>query len=584
MHNENIFFRSFVMQLDDEEYAIPALHALPTLENVLSDMASDVDSELASELGFAALLRPGNNGVGIAGNSSVSGATGNSNSLGGDISSVLGGEPTARMGTILRHVALRGVSAQISSATDRINAGLATCMDMTRVMTAVGTSHGHVLAFDAQQALRWGWSPEASQHGKGAAAGDLLLQPGAVAALAFNADASRLLAGFARGLLIMIDTSSGDTLRTMADLVTPNTGVLNVRWTQHAATALCSDSGGSVWMLSFTRRLGIRGASSRCIFSGARGEVCTIAPLCFAEGHAAAGAKASAQSDGGGSVGNGSSAAAAEVALRPFCVAAMATLTKFVVVTVRPRLRVIKYRPLAGPADCLPLLAWHMVLIQTTAGTAQRSVDPVLCAAHGRSVFFYQLCVRDGRLLLLFLRHITVGYDLLAVHWLGPKMVAALDKAERLHLHDIRSDRELEEIDMASADLVYASAQFKGLATGGNVSPALALAGTHACYNSVLAHDNRVFLLGGRSVHSVSVRAWSERIAHLVTHRRWVEACALATDGWRSAVDGSAQAGGDRSGGRPERVEQAENTVRWLADEYLEKRFVCVRVMSGRFH
>lgn len=390
-------------------------------------------------------------------------------------------------------------------------------------MTAVGTSHGHVLAFDHLQALRWCWSQPDTQQG-------------AVAAIAFNADGSRLLAGFSRGLLIMIDTGTGDTLRSMPDLVTPNTGVLNVRWTETPATALCSDSGGSVWTLSFTRRMGIRGAQSRCIFSGARGEVCSIAPLCFADAYAAH-------------------------PLRAFCVAAMATLTKFVVVTVRPRLRVIKYRALAGPAQSLPLLAWQMVLIQTGGAGCVRSVDPVLCAAHGRGVFFHQLCLRDGRLHLLFLRHIAVAYDLLALHWLGPKTVAALDTAERLHLHDIRADRELETLDMAAAGLVYASAQFKALATGGNVSPALALAGTYACYNSVVAHDNRVFLLGGRAVHSVSVRAWSERVAHLVHVQRWPEACALTTDGWRSAAEGAML--------RPDRLQHATETVRWLVTEWL---------------
>lgn len=71
----------------------------------------------------------------------------------------------------------------------------------------------------------------------------------------------------------MIDTVSGDTIRILTDVITPNSGVLNLKWTGKAALALCSDSGGSVWSLSFTRRLGMRGCDSRCLFSGARGEV-----------------------------------------------------------------------------------------------------------------------------------------------------------------------------------------------------------------------------------------------------------------------------------------------------------------------
>ena len=127
-------------------------------------------------------------------------------------------------------------------------------------MIAVGTSHGHILAFDSNQTLRWCSQGQTAQ--------------GAVASLAFNDDSTRLLAGFARGHIIMIDTSSGDTIRSLTDVITPNTSVLHLKWAGRPALARASDSGGSVWSLNFTRRLGIRGCISRCLFSGARGEVC----------------------------------------------------------------------------------------------------------------------------------------------------------------------------------------------------------------------------------------------------------------------------------------------------------------------
>lgn len=47
--------------------------------------------------------------------------------------------------------------------------------------------------------------------------------------LALNPDCSRLLAGFARGLLLMIDTNDGKVLRTMTDVHTPATAVLHVK-------------------------------------------------------------------------------------------------------------------------------------------------------------------------------------------------------------------------------------------------------------------------------------------------------------------------------------------------------------------
>lgn len=70
----------------------------------------------------------------------------------------------------------------------------------------------------------------------------------------------------------MLNISTGDTLRSVAECHTPNSAVLALRWIS-SAKALCLDSGGSVWSLSFTRRLGVRGCESKCLFSGARGEV-----------------------------------------------------------------------------------------------------------------------------------------------------------------------------------------------------------------------------------------------------------------------------------------------------------------------
>lgn len=47
--------------------------------------------------------------------------------------------------------------------------------------------------------------------------------------LALSTDCSRLLAGFARGLLLMLDTNDGKVLRTMNDVHTPGTAVLHVK-------------------------------------------------------------------------------------------------------------------------------------------------------------------------------------------------------------------------------------------------------------------------------------------------------------------------------------------------------------------
>ncbi|XP_001659262.2 vacuolar protein sorting-associated protein 8 homolog [Aedes aegypti] len=483
-----------IEELDDEEYSIPAVDQLPTLESVLSEIDSDLDS------------------VSALGRTLVDGSGGAGRDLGSTPTPSMA-EDYMRMESILRHVVLQGVTAQVTSAVERVDAGLATSCTVSQ-MIAVGTSHGHILAFDCSQTLKWCCQDGVTQ--------------GAVSALAFNEDNTRLLAGFARGSILMIDTFTGDVIRTLNEVITPNTGVLHLKWTNRPALALCSDSGGSVWSLSFTRRLGIRGCDSRCLFSGARGEVCTVEPLLLGD---------------------------EEHPLKNYTLVALATLSKFFVVMIRPRLKVIKFHPMAGYPDCLPLLAWQMVLIQ--AADSSRTVDPVLAAARGADLYFHQISYCNGRISLIFLRHIQLGYNLLALHWLGPKTIACLDTMEMLHLSDVRTNKELETIDLSNVGLMYNSAQFKGLATGGNVSPALALAGGSACYNTVVSQGSQLYLLAGKSLHGVSARAWSDRISYLTSMQRWEEAIELAVEGFRAAA------------GRHRRLAVAKERILRMFDEYL---------------
>ena len=51
--------------------------------------------------------------------------------------------------------------------------------------------------------------------------------------------------------------------------------------------------------------------------------------------------------------------------------------------------------------------------------------------------------------------------------------MAFMDTTESFHLYDVRNQENLESIDISDVQLVYGSAFFKGLATGGNVSAGL---------------------------------------------------------------------------------------------------------------
>lgn len=81
----------------------------------------------------------------------------------------------------------------------------------------------------------------------------------------------------------MLDAINGDVLRRLPDAHAPQTAVLQLRFTASNNLALVGDSSGCVFSLNFVRRLGVRSWDSKCLFSGARGEVCCFEPLVLAQ-------------------------------------------------------------------------------------------------------------------------------------------------------------------------------------------------------------------------------------------------------------------------------------------------------------
>lgn len=77
----------------------------------------------------------------------------------------------------------------------------------------------------------------------------------------------------------MINALNGDVIRRMPDAHAPQTAVLHLRFTSLNNFALSGDSAGCVFLLTFNKRLGVRTWDSKCLFSGARGEVCVFEPL-----------------------------------------------------------------------------------------------------------------------------------------------------------------------------------------------------------------------------------------------------------------------------------------------------------------
>ncbi|BES97835.1 vacuolar protein sorting 8 homolog (S. cerevisiae) [Nesidiocoris tenuis] len=457
----------------------------PTRNSVLND-----DESLVSEEDLHTyqqdLLAPG---MESRGDTASINSTGSSTSTGRPPS--LGStsrRSTIPSASIMRHYVLRAVSSQLQAANEGLTVGVPSAMCAGKLI-AVGTTRGVVICFDWSQRQRWKYDGERDQ--------------GQVTAMAINPDSTRILVGYARGMVYMLDAADARVLRVIpSDAHTYSTAVIHIKFTDSPALALLSDIGGSVFEIGLKRVLGVRSWDCTCVFSGSRGEVVTLEPLLLYNlpAHPLAGS----------------------------VIVAMATLSKMMLVSLRPQVRILFTQSLRSSPTTLPLLSWQFVVIQVADS---RVMDPVLAVARNDIIAFYQISLeRSGRISCHGLQSVSLSYSLISCLWLTSRTVALIDTNETLHLLDVRSKQELESLDLSMIEIVYNSAAFKGLATGGNVSKAMALAGQRAVYSSVHSFGNQLLLIGSKTVHVISMRLWVERIDSFVKENRLDEALKLAME------------------------------------------------------
>ncbi|XP_037322281.1 vacuolar protein sorting-associated protein 8 homolog isoform X1 [Pungitius pungitius] len=468
--------------IDDKEFDIPQVDTPPTLESILNELE---DEEEPFVLEDTCLLNTDNMDAHSCDTSSLA------SSDSGDPAQLKRRRRTVDLnatahGSVLRHSLLKGISAQIVSAADKVDAGLPTAITVAGVI-AVGTSHGLALVFDTNQALRLCLGTKAT----GA-------EFGAVSALSINHDCSRLLCGFAKGQITMWDLASGKLLRTITDAHPPGTAILHVKFTDDPTLAVCNDSGGSVFELSFRRVMGMRSCDSRCLFSGSKGEVCCIEPL-------------RAPPD------------FRDHPITLYSLLAMASLTKILVIGLKPSLKVWMTLPYSksDPAS-VPQLAWQFVPVQKT-------INPILAFCKGDSVHFLLVKQEEtGTIHVIKQKQLHLSCDIISLSWINSRTLVLVDSHEKLQVVDRPSQEVLETLDLEQVQLVYNSRHFKSLATGGNVSQALALVGEKACYQSVSSYAGQIVYLGTKSAHIMTLRNWRERLDCLLKQEHFVEALSLA--------------------------------------------------------
>ncbi|XP_028279338.1 vacuolar protein sorting-associated protein 8 homolog isoform X2 [Parambassis ranga] len=450
-----------VDSIDDKEFDIPQVDTPPTLESILSELE---DEEEPFVLEDTCVLNTDNMDAHSCDTSSLA------SSDSGDPAHLKRKRRTVDLnatvhGSVLRHSLLKGISAQIVSAADKVDAGLPTAITVSGVI-AVGTSHGLALVFDTNQALRLCLGTKTT----GA-------EFGAVSALSINHDCSRLLCGFAKGQITMWDLANGKLLRTITDAHPPGTAILHVKFTDDPTLAVCNDSGGSVFELAFRRVMGMRSCDSRCLFSGSKGEVCCIEPL-------------------------RSPPDLRDHPITQYSLLAMASLTKILVIGLKPSLKVWMTFPYSkSDPSSVPQLAWQFVPVQ-------KMVNPILAFCKGDTVHFLLVKkeeTKEGTIHVIKQRQLQLSCDIISLNWINSRTLVLVDSHEKLQVVDRPSQEVLETLDLEQA-----------------------LVGEKACYQSVSSYAGQIVFLGTKSAHIMTLRNWRERIDCLLKQEHFVEALSLA--------------------------------------------------------
>ncbi|VDL92890.1 unnamed protein product [Schistocephalus solidus] len=319
------------------------------------------------------------------------------------------------------------------------------------------------------------------------------------------------------------DPANSDLLRVVDDAHQIGQSVILCAFTTLPTVAVCVDSGGSVYQLSFSH-----------------GEICAMEPL------RPASTKVFLRGIHTSSSKNDPNVLASRL-LYQSALVAMASFTKIIVVVLRPRLRVVSWHHLKGQPSCLPLLAWNwfspehsdgntaflifgrsstvyiaQLTVCLSSETPRMSIDSVegqnTTGPHKAPVSLQHPIQFD------VLRTINFDYRMISLQCLGTDHLAIVDSDEVLRLFEISTKTEVETKNISSVQMCYNSSSFKAVAIGGLVSEALASASERACTNSIAIASGQMVVLGRTGLFVYSLKDWNDRVNSLIGSGRTNEA------------------------------------------------------------
>ncbi|EJD76304.1 hypothetical protein LOAG_16732 [Loa loa] len=366
---------------------------------------------------------------------------------------------------------LESITYQLKMQNDRNFGGHARALAVSNVNIAVGTSRGLVLIFDCEN--------QRFVH-------SITADGCPVSCLDFNKTSTLLAIGYCSGLIRTFSVATGKVIDDVSDVVQPGQGVLQVLFCASDRRLACLDSGGSVYEMILPTT--VRSRKTRCVFSGCHGEVVYLKML---------------DNDG---------------------ILALLSLKKLFLVSLK-KMCLIYATSFSGPANRPPLIDCQTINIKEKS----QKKTTAFCVGRGSTVEFCYLTYEFSNLRVIRYRVLSLDFEMINLKWVEPYYLIVVDASEMIHLIDtVQGDTAVANIhDM---QLAYATADFKGLFTGGNVSAALDYLADCVCYQCICRVDSLVFLLGQSSIYIISVSDQITQLDSLIDRGQMVSAILFALD------------------------------------------------------
>ncbi|CAI4228447.1 unnamed protein product [Auanema sp. JU1783] len=341
---------------------------------------------------------------------------------------------------------------------------------------AIGTKKGMLLIYNEQNLL------ERFVKGEEAA--------GSVSCLAFSPDKRDITVGYSKGGIKVINVKTGAVKFSTSEATQLGHGVLQITYIGSNNSFLSLDSGGNVFEVrlstSIVRR---KGTETRCVFSGCNGEVVFMKYLSHS-------------------------------------LLALMTVSKLMLVSTKFGGSVLCSYPLDFHLGYPPLIDFYNITQK------QSSRELKLCVGRGTSFFiitlYPNLLSKRKKASVLNAKFILPA-PVVAVQWFSPNAILLVDSTGKTSVIDSSRGAVLKA-QSDNLELIFNTADYKGLSTGGNVSAALHCLAETVCYQTFCRSDSSVYILTSNGLYTINALTENDQVQLFYQRNDFASACLYLND------------------------------------------------------